>query len=114
MSGRVLAAGLRPLTRRATVQPTRQLHRFPTNGLLQADASIRAARRRMWYGGNSFHNAVTTRNASFARFLPKLLIKFVRIPAMFGGLAIGAFAWVQYQAARMFRLALLLSMRPAC
>ncbi|XWW96631.1 hypothetical protein V2A60_004608 [Cordyceps javanica] len=37
-------------------------------------------------------------NASFVRFLPKLMLKFVRIPAMFGGLAIGAFAWVQYQA----------------
>jgi hypothetical protein len=32
--------------------------------------------------------------------LPKLVVKFARIPAMFGGLAIGAFAWVQYQATR--------------
>lgn len=54
----------------------------------------------MWFGGNSFHNAVIARNASFARFLPKLVVKFARIPAMFGGLAIGAFAWVQYQANR--------------
>ncbi|KAK7425494.1 mitochondrial dynamin GTPase Msp1 [Neonectria magnoliae] len=100
MSGRVFAAGLRPLTRRATVHPVRHLHRHPTGGLLQADAAIRATRKRMWYGGNSFHNAVTARNASFARFLPKLLVKFVRVPAMFGGLAIGAFAWVQYQAAQ--------------
>lgn len=57
----------------------------------------------MWYGGNAFHNAVTVRNASFARLLPKLMVKFVRVPAMFGGLAIGAFAWVQYQATRMSR-----------
>lgn len=56
----------------------------------------------MWFGGNSFHNAVIARNASFARFLPKLVVKFARIPAMFGGLAIGAFAWVQYQANRMY------------
>ncbi|POR33990.1 Protein msp1, mitochondrial [Tolypocladium paradoxum] len=98
MSGRVLAAGLRPVTRRASVNPVRHLHRSPTGGLLQADASIRATRRRMWFGGNAFHNAVTARNASFARFLPKLVVKFARIPAMFGGLAIGAFAWVQYQA----------------
>lgn len=54
----------------------------------------------MWLGGNAFHNAVTVRNASFVRFLPKLVLKFARIPAMFGGLAIGAFAWVQYQANR--------------
>ncbi|KAF7562557.1 hypothetical protein G7046_g1570 [Stylonectria norvegica] len=98
MSGRVLAAGLRPLTRRATVHPVRHLHRFPANGLLQANATIRATQRRMWLSGNSFHNAVAVRNASFARFLPRLFVKFVRIPAMFGGLAIGAFAWVQYQA----------------
>ncbi|GJN86117.1 dynamin-like GTPase mgm1 [Purpureocillium lilacinum] len=98
MSGRVLAAGLRPLTRRAPVSPVRYLHRLPTGGLLRADATIRATQRRMWFGGNAFHNAVTARNASFARFLPKLVLKFARIPAMFGGLAIGAFAWVQYQA----------------
>ncbi len=102
MSGRVLAAGLRPLTRRAPVSPVRYLHRLPTGGLLRADATIRATQRRMWFGGNAFHNAVTARNASFARFLPKLVLKFARIPAMFGGLAIGAFAWVQYQATRMF------------
>ena len=54
----------------------------------------------MWFGGNAFHNAVISRNASFARFLPKLVVKFARIPAMFGGLAIGGFAWVQYKAAR--------------
>ncbi|CAM1508513.1 Fc.00g053610.m01.CDS01 [Cosmosporella sp. VM-42] len=98
MSGRVLAAGLRPLTRRATVHPVRHLHRFPAGGLLQANASIRATQRRMWLGGHSIHNAVISRNASFARFLPKLMVKFVRIPAMFGGLAIGTFAWVHYQA----------------
>ncbi|KAH7266695.1 P-loop containing nucleoside triphosphate hydrolase protein [Fusarium redolens] len=100
MSGRVLAAGLRPLPRRAAVLPVRHLHRQSTGGLLQADAAIRATRKRMWQGGNAFHNAVTTRNASFARFLPKLMVKFLRVPAMFGGVAIGAFAWVQYQAAQ--------------
>ncbi|EEU44614.1 uncharacterized protein NECHADRAFT_49593 [Fusarium vanettenii 77-13-4] len=98
MSGRVLAAGLRPVARRAAIHPARHLHRNSTGGLLQADATIRATRKRMWYGGNAFHNAVTARNVSFARFLPKLMVKFLRVPAMFGGVAIGAFAWVQYQA----------------
>ncbi|KAF1856031.1 hypothetical protein Lal_00001056 [Lupinus albus] len=93
MSGRVLAAGLRPLPRRAAVLPVRHLHRQSTGGLLQADAAIRATR-----------SEFTTRNASFARFLPKLMVKFLRVPAMFGGVAIGAFAWVQYQAARTSRL----------
>ncbi|KAI5461071.1 P-loop containing nucleoside triphosphate hydrolase protein [Mariannaea sp. PMI_226] len=100
MNRQVLAAGLRPLSRRTTVNHVRHLHRQTTGGLLQADASIRATRKRMWYGGNSFHNAVIARNASFARFLPKLMLKFIRVPAMFGGLAIGAFAWIQYQAAQ--------------
>ncbi|TQS33830.1 hypothetical protein Golomagni_05812, partial [Golovinomyces magnicellulatus] len=100
MSGRALALRLRPVSRRGTTNTARYLHRFPTGGLLQADAAIRATRRRMWFGQNAFHNAVTTRNASFVRFLPKLVLKFARIPAMFGGLAIGAFAWVQYQANR--------------
>ncbi|KAG6040963.1 hypothetical protein E4U41_006441 [Claviceps citrina] len=98
MSGRALAAGFRPTTRRASVQAVRQLHRMPSGGLLRADASIRATRRRMWFGGNSFHNAVIARNASFARLLPKLMLKVARIPAVFGGLAVMAFAWVQYQA----------------
>ncbi|KAJ4145703.1 hypothetical protein LMH87_004542 [Akanthomyces muscarius] len=99
MSGQMLTGRLRTASRRANaVGSTRYIHRFQTGGLLQADGSIRATQRRLWLGGNAFHNAVAVRNASFARFLPKLVLKFVRIPAMFGGLAIGAFAWVQYQA----------------
>lgn len=100
MSGRLLAAGALPLTRRAAVQSVRHYHRFPAGGLQRADAAVRATRRRIWFPGNAFHNAVAVRNASFARFLPKLVLKFARIPAMFGGLVIGGAAWVQYQAIR--------------
>lgn len=100
MSGRLVAAGLRPTARRPLIDNARHLHRFPTGGLLRADATIRATQRRVWYQGNAFHNAVATRNASFTRFLPKLVVKLARIPALFGGLAIGGFAWVQYQAAQ--------------
>lgn len=103
MSGRMLSTKLRTVARRANASnSTRYLHRFQTGGLLQAEGSIRATQSRIWFNRNAFHNAVTVRNASFVRFLPKLVLKFVRIPAMFGGLAIGAFAWVQYQANRMF------------
>ncbi|PSR78829.1 dynamin family protein [Coniella lustricola] len=104
MSGRLLAAGIVPLsTRRAAALPeaaVRHYHRFrfPTGGLQRADAAIRATRQRMWFPANAFHNAVVVRNASFARFLPKLAAKFIRIPAMFGGLMIGGVAWIQYQA----------------
>ena len=40
----------------------------------------------------------TARNASFARILPKLAVKLVRIPAMFGAAMIGGLAYLQYQA----------------
>lgn len=111
MSGRLLAAGIVPQTttrRAASALPAataRQYHhafsnRFPTGGLQRADAAIRATRQRIWFPGNAFHNAVIARNASFARFLPKLAAKFIRIPAVFGGVMIGGLAWVQYQAIR--------------
>lgn len=108
MSGRLIAtaAGRLPVAARvstAQVAATRQYHQIPSGGLLRTDAAIRATRRRMWFrSGNSFHDAVTVRNASFARYLPKLVVKFVRIPAMAGGVMIGGFAWVQYQAQRKY------------
>ncbi|KAI0108696.1 mitochondrial dynamin GTPase [Nemania sp. FL0031] len=99
MSGRLLAtAGRLPPTRPASVRAVRQYHQLPSGGLLRADAAIRAARRRMWFPVNSFHNAVAVRNASFARLLPRLMVKFVRIPALAGGVMVGGLAWIQYQA----------------
>lgn len=104
MSGRLItAAGRLTATRSATGRAVRQYHRLPSgSGLLRTDASIRAARQRMWYSANSFHNAVAVRNASFARLLPRLVVKFIRIPALAGGVMVGGLAWVQYQATRMF------------
>jgi replication fork clamp-binding protein CrfC len=56
-------------------------------------------RGRTWYQGNSFHNAVIVRNASsFAKFLPRLVLRFARIPAMMGGVVVGGYAWIHYQA----------------
>ncbi|KAI0157685.1 dynamin family protein [Xylariaceae sp. FL1272] len=99
MSGRLIAAAGRLSTARsASARAVREYHQLPSGGLLRADASVRAARRRMWFPVNSFHNAVAVRNASFARLLPRLVVKFVRIPAMAGGVAIGGLAWLQYQA----------------
>jgi hypothetical protein len=37
---------------------------------------------------------------SFARSLPKLVLKFARIPAAFGGAAIAGFAYLQFKAER--------------
>lgn len=95
MSGRLAAAGALPLARRAAV---RRYHRLPTGGLQRPEVAIRATRRPAWLSGNAFHNAVTVRNASFARILPKLFVKFARLPALFGGVLVGGAAWVQYQA----------------
>ncbi|KAI1462284.1 dynamin family protein [Annulohypoxylon moriforme] len=99
MSGRLISAvGRLPAMRSASVRVIRQYHQLPSGGLLRADAAVRATRRRMWLPVNSFHNAVIVRNASFARFLPRLMVKFIRIPAMAGGAMIAGLAWVQYQA----------------
>lgn len=95
MSGRLVAVGALAPVRRAAV---RYYHRLPTGGLQRSDAVVRATQRRMWLPGNDFHNAVTVRNASFARIIPKLVVKFARIPALFGGVMIGGAAWIQYQA----------------
>jgi dynamin-like GTPase MGM1, mitochondrial len=101
MSGRLFAAArlLNSGARRASVQAVRHYHhRLSTGGLQGANAAIRATRRRNWFPGNSYHNAVIVRNVSFARLLPKLVVKFIRIPALFGGVMIGGVAWIQYQA----------------
>ncbi|KAI5862920.1 dynamin family protein [Durotheca rogersii] len=99
MSGRLIAAaGRLQGMRSATVRAVRQYHHHPSSGLLRAEAAVRATRRHMRFPVNSFHNAVIVRNASFARFLPRIVVKFVRIPAMAGGVMIGGLAWIQYQA----------------
>ncbi|CAK7226212.1 mitochondrial dynamin GTPase Msp1 [Sporothrix curviconia] len=103
MSGRRLAAGaLGPLARRGLAQNSaRHFHhqQMSVGGLQRLDtSSVRAARRRVGFPVNSYHNAVMVRNASFVRLIPRIVLKFARIPATFGGLMIGAAAWVQYQA----------------
>jgi hypothetical protein len=105
MSGRLSSARLRPLARRASTQAARHFHPHPTSsaGLLRSDSAVRAARRRIWPAGYTlFSNVVAVRNASFARILPKLLLKFARIPALFGGATIAGLAYVQYQATRSY------------
>ena len=104
MSGRLIAARLRPLAQRTSPVGTRHLHHHTSpsaGGLLRSDAAVRAARRRLWPAGNiPFSNAVAVRNASFMRIIPQLLLKFARIPALFGGATIAGLAYIQYQAAR--------------
>lgn len=59
--------------------------------------------RRLWWPVGASSSALSlpvTRNASFARAIPKLFLKVARIPAAFGGAMIAGMAYVQYQAAQ--------------
>jgi hypothetical protein len=118
MSGKLLQARLLPFAQRARINTARHFHHHTSpsaGGLLRSDAAVRAARRRIWPAGYTpFSNAVAVRNASFVRILPKLLLKFARIPALFGGATIAGLAYVQYQAARMFSMPLIASMDADC
>ncbi len=108
MSGRLLSARLLPLAQRARTRGTRHFHHQSTSsagGLLRSDSAVRAARWRIWPAGYTpFSNAVAVRNASFARILPNLVLKFARIPALFGGATIAGLAYLQYQATRMYTM----------
>jgi len=102
MSGRLLSARFAALARPAPHHAVRQFHHrtaSATGALLRTESGARAARQRIWpIGYNFLHNAVAVRNASFVRILPKLVLKFARIPAMFGGAIIAGLAYLQYQA----------------
>lgn len=99
MSAQLRAVGaMAPVPRRVTVRAVRHFHQLPTGGIQRAELAGRGFRRSLQFPSNAYHNAVIVRNASFARLLPKLAIKFIRIPALFGGLMIGAVGWIQYQA----------------
>ncbi|CZS94453.1 hypothetical protein WAI453_008060 [Rhynchosporium graminicola] len=110
MSGRLLSARLLPLAQRVNNGVARHFHHHTTSsagGLLKTDSAVRAARRRIWPAGSTaFSNAVVVRNASFVRILPKLLLKFARIPALFAGATITGLAYVQYQATQAGNYAL--------
>ncbi|KAJ5578183.1 uncharacterized protein N7459_007147 [Penicillium hispanicum] len=97
MSGRILSHRLAPLVRTGLA---RHLHNAGsrTGGLLRADGA--ALRGRAWpIGANAIHNNVpAVRAFSFSRMLPKLALKLVRVPAMFGGATIAGLAYFQYQA----------------
>ncbi|KAI9887241.1 MAG: dynamin-like GTPase mgm1 [Watsoniomyces obsoletus] len=72
--------------------------RSTAGGLLRPE-DARATRRRPWpFGTSSLHNAPAVRSISFARSLPKIVLKAARLPALFGGGMIAGLAYIQYQA----------------
>ncbi|KAL4790867.1 P-loop containing nucleoside triphosphate hydrolase protein [Aspergillus venezuelensis] len=107
MSGRILSHRLVPLLR--TNLLARHVHNAAarTGGLLRAESGA-ALRGRAWpVGANSIHNNVpAVRAISFHRILPKLAVKLVRVPAMFGGAAVAGLAYFQYQATQAGNYAL--------
>ena len=107
MSGRILPSRLAPLTRRGlfymhAVRRSAHQYAFRSGGLLRSSATLRYGRRRAWpFGAYAVHNVPAVRTISFARVLPQLAMKLVRIPAMFGGAMIAGLVYLQYQATRM-------------
>lgn len=71
-----------------------------SGGLLRLESVLRS-QRQTWpnqiYRAHSA-GATTVRALSFHRAIPKLMMKFIRIPAAFGGAMIAGLAYVQYQA----------------
>ncbi|KAL9127883.1 MAG: hypothetical protein Q9217_003319 [Psora testacea] len=100
-AGRISARLARPtlrllIARRYIHQPT-----LTTGGLRpsQPSGNLSNTRRQGWpFGAYYLHNVPAVRNVSFARVLPKLALKLVRIPAMFGAAMIGGLTYMQYQA----------------
>ncbi|KAL4873675.1 hypothetical protein BDV12DRAFT_51457 [Aspergillus spectabilis] len=99
MSGRILSHRLVPLLRTGLL--ARHVHNagMRTGGLLRAQNGA-VLRGRAWpVGANGIHNNVpAVRAISFARILPKLAVKLLRVPAMFGGAMVAGLAYFQYQA----------------
>ncbi len=107
---RVVSRAGRPALRSPVAR--RYLHHRPAStagGLFPTHSStaLRYGRRRAWpFGTSSVHELTVVRNASFARVLPSLALKLVRIPAMFGAALIGGLAYLQYQATQAGNYAL--------
>lgn len=76
-----------------------------SGGLLHVDASCLLGGARAWpSGANAIHNVPAVRSISFARVLPQLALKMVRLPALFGAGTVAGLAYIQYQATRKVSL----------
>ncbi|KAK3708519.1 mitochondrial dynamin GTPase Msp1 [Vermiconidia calcicola] len=65
---------------------------------LSQSARLHPTRRKWPPGSNAIHNLVAVRHASFARAIPQLAMKLIRVPAMMGAAMLGVVAYLQYQA----------------
>ena len=112
MSARLLSSSRGALTRRPHVllsrrlpvaaRPASSFSASTSAGLLRIDSVLQARRPGWPIQAYRYHNSgvVAVRSMSFARALPKLVLKLARVPAAFGGVMIAGLAYVQYQAQR--------------
>ncbi|KAF1345803.1 P-loop containing nucleoside triphosphate hydrolase protein [Delphinella strobiligena] len=103
MSGRLLTSRVAPLARQSSLA-TRS---SPYHTANRAGGLLSRSTNRPWsdlrpfsLGSNVVQNTPAVRHASFARAVPKLAMKFISVPAMFGAMAVSALAYIQYQAAQ--------------
>ena len=107
---------------RLPIQSLRRFHHAASQSAVRSSASVSAAssppaagllgpgsvfrsRSARWPGQiYRYHNlggaVIVVRQMSFARSMPKLVLKFARIPAAFGGAALAGLAYVQFKAER--------------
>ncbi|SMR47968.1 unnamed protein product [Zymoseptoria tritici ST99CH_3D1] len=107
LSSRISALPFKPTLRPAVNNVARRTTTLTSQPISTAALSRSKLLLRRWQqrkawplGANSIHNLPAVRHASFARVLPKLALKLVRLPAMFGAAMIGGVAYLQYQAAQ--------------
>ena len=103
MSSKEVGSRLGRRTRSAqALIPRRGYYVRPGSGLLHQPQITKYAghrRKASWlYGRSNISHVPAVRGISFARVLPQLAFKLIRVPAMFGGAAIAGLAYIQYQA----------------
>ena len=85
---------------RSSLVASRTISSAALRGAAPLRPSTRWSQRGWPLGANGIHVLPAVRHASFARMLPSLAMKLVRIPAMFGAAMIGGVAYLQYQASQ--------------
>ncbi|PWW79528.1 hypothetical protein C7212DRAFT_275743 [Tuber magnatum] len=113
MSARLLssAAVSAALSRRPQLHTGRRLLSSPIStvstgrasstsaGLLRISYALRSRTfLRAGQLSRSHSGAAAVRSLSFSRVVPKLVLKFARLPAAFGGAMVAGLAYIQYQA----------------
>ncbi|KAI9851524.1 MAG: dynamin-like GTPase mgm1 [Thelocarpon superellum] len=112
MSASLISARAASFRRHGGLAIARRAHRHAhpghtsTGGLLRRETTLNARQQSWPLGSSAIHNVPAVRSISFARIIPNLVLKFARIPAMFGAAMIAGLAYMQYQATQAGNYAL--------